>query len=64
MTYLSPRACLDDIILSLGPDLSSLMVSDSSWTDLMFNPDGRVWLDKEGMEEIKCKETREQALQE
>ena len=54
MTYLSPRACLDDIILSLGPDLSSVLVSDSPWTDLMVNSDGRVWLDKEGMEEIKC----------
>lgn len=54
MPRISPISCLDDIFRSLGPELSELITSDTSWTDLMVNPDGRVWLDINGMVERKC----------
>lgn len=54
MAKISPQSCLDDILLSLGTELSDLISSDTSWTDLMVNPDGSVWLDKDGMIEKKC----------
>ncbi|MGN1189260.1 MAG: ATPase, T2SS/T4P/T4SS family [Candidatus Ornithospirochaeta sp.] len=54
MTKMSPISCLDDIFRSLGPELCELITSESSWTDLMVNPDGRVWLDIDGIVEKKC----------
>ena len=54
MPRISPISCLDDIFRSLGPELSELITSDTSWTDLMVNPDGKVWLDINGMVERKC----------
>lgn len=47
--------CLSEVLAALGPDLSACLNDPGIWTDLMVNSDGRVWVDREGITEVKCR---------
>lgn len=44
----------EDVMAGFGSDLSRLLLS-SDWSDVMINYDGKVWVDRGEMEEVKCK---------
>lgn len=43
----------EDVMAGLGHDLSQLLLSPG-WSDVMINYDGKVWVDRGEMEEVKC----------
>lgn len=43
----------EDIRNALGEDLCSLLDEDG-WSDIMINPDGSVWIDKDEMIQVNC----------
>lgn len=47
-----------EVKASLGADLWGYLTSDG-WTDILVNPDGRVWIDDGKMHEIPCRTTAE-----
>lgn len=47
-----------EVKASFGADLWGYLTSDG-WTDLLVNPDGRVWIDDGKMHEIQCRTTAE-----
>ena len=54
MGLYSADECLQEVLASFGKELAGIITGDTRWTDLMVNPDGRVWMDSSGMEEVKC----------
>ena len=44
---------LNEVKASLGKELWSL-IEKEDWTDIMVNPDGTVWIDGAGRQQIKC----------
>lgn len=47
---------VQEVSVSLGADLWGYLMSDN-WTDIMVNPDGRVWIDDGYQHEIPCRTT-------
>lgn len=53
---LDKNKVVEEVSVSLGADLWGYLMSDN-WTDIMVNPDGRVWIDDGRQHEIPCRTT-------
>lgn len=53
-TEATPESVYADIRAGFGPDLCRLM-DGPGWSDIMVNPDGSVWIDRDVMTRVECR---------